>query len=91
MSGKKSLSLPKETTYVYKLYDGWRRLLYVGATVNVKIRLGGHILTSDWYPKVKYKVSIPYSTRRQAFIAEKKAIQYENPIYNRQRVRQIVK
>jgi predicted GIY-YIG superfamily endonuclease len=72
-------------TAVYRLYDAAGRLLYVGVTDHLRVRLGQHAKDKSWWPEVASRTIAWYGTRQEAEDAETKAIGEEKPIHNKVR------
>lgn len=68
--------------YVYRLYDLEDRLLYIGATYSVKLRMEHHRYQTPWFSEVARVEAETFPTRRDAFTAEARAIYAESPLYN---------
>lgn len=69
-------------TALYRHYDEGFNLLYVGISLSAINRLAQHNDVSSWADKIR-KVTVEYfPNRRDAEIAETKAIREEGPIYN---------
>jgi len=77
--------------YVYRLYDARGRLLYIGKTFNVGIRLlwgpCAHAGTKEWWPEVAYANVSVYLSDADALAAEAHAIRRERPSMNIHRPR----
>lgn len=69
-------------TYLYRHFDGYGRLLYVGISSNAIARLAGHKASSVWFPQIRRVEIEPYPDRAAALAAERTAIDMEKPIYN---------
>lgn len=67
---------------VYRAFDTYGRLLYVGQTRNVEQRLREHSTLSAWWLFHKTVEVTPYATREEAMAAEAEAIQTEYPRWN---------
>lgn len=68
--------------YVYRCYDDFDRLVYVGCSGTPKTRLDTHRGTSWWYPQVARVRCVVYRTRSKALAMESEAIATENPRWN---------
>lgn len=69
-------------TCVYRVFDAQGRLLYVGITYSVFLRLGKH---NDNAPWAHYATTITlerFKTREEAEAAEAEAILTEDPVWN---------
>lgn len=58
-------------------------LLYVGISINALKRLGQHRDRSHWFNQINRIEMEKFETREQAIFAEIKAIQTENPKFNK--------
>lgn len=68
---------------LYRHFGIGSKLLYVGISYNALHRLCSHASNSTWYEEI-IKVEIEhYPSLRLALDAEKKAIETENPSYNK--------
>lgn len=76
------LNLP-DTFYIYAYLDADRNLLYVGKTRAMQGRNAAHHRSSAWYPLAS-EVRILWTTsdRREALLAEAKAIRELSPAFN---------
>lgn len=74
-----------ERTALYRCFDSNGDLLYVGITKNIGMRWQKHSSASVWWPQVRRQTIDWYDTRTAAEIAERIAIQAEDPKYNRYR------
>ena len=75
-------------TALYRHYDAANRLLYVGISLSQSSRLEQHMQDSKWAADIA-TIKIEYfSSRNEAFHAEKTAIQAEYPIWNLQHNRE---
>jgi hypothetical protein len=72
----------EEATDLYRLFDEDGQLLYVGMSCDVWRRQADHRNRSDWYELVVRTEVESYPSRYKALLAEREAIQTENPIYN---------
>lgn len=70
---------------LYRLYDDRDRLLYVGITNSVGARFKEHEATKEWWSEVWSSRWEWFATRAIALKAEKDAIWFEQPVYNRDR------
>jgi predicted GIY-YIG superfamily endonuclease len=71
-----------EPTALYRFYDGAGALLYVGISRNPAARWAQHATEKTWWPRVARKTVEMYGSRREAEIAEGKAIRSESPLHN---------
>lgn len=69
--------------YVYRHYDVWGRLLYIGFSMDVEARSIRHLQCSAWGDVVGRIDVARYGTRKDALAAEKRAITDEAPPFNR--------
>jgi len=67
---------------LYRHFDKDCNLLYVGASLNVVSRLIGHKQQSHWFEQIVRIEIEKFSTRKDSFIAERKAIKDEKPLHN---------
>ena len=67
---------------LYRHFNEWGELLYVGVSLSAAVRLGGHRNTSGWFSEIAFITIEHFDTREDALIAEEIAIQKEDPIYN---------
>lgn len=72
-----------QETDLYRHYDGNGRLLYVGISLSAINRMSNHKQTSGWSKLVATIKIERYNTRKEALDAEARAIQEENPPYNK--------
>lgn len=70
-------------TALYRVYDAEGTLLYIGISQNPDVRFGQHSQTKDWWGEVTDRKVEWLPTRAEAAVAEKAAIQAENPHWNR--------
>jgi predicted GIY-YIG superfamily endonuclease len=68
---------------VYRCYDAAGRVIYIGATSDIRKRLKVHRRDSPWFSEVFAVESTVYPERWLAFYAEGQAIRDENPRHNR--------
>jgi len=71
------------TTELYRHYDSWGRLLYVGVSLSSLGRLADHRTTCSWFKLIKMIAVDLYPTRALALQAERDAIEKEKPYFNR--------
>jgi hypothetical protein len=69
--------------HVYRMYDSAGRLLYIGQSISLAERLGGHRAGSEWWPDVRTIRVEPHADLLAARSAESAAIRAERPIHNR--------
>lgn len=67
---------------LYRHYDGSGNLLYVGISYSVLKRLSEHSNKAFWFPQIRRIEIEHYTDRKAAVIAERRAIDTENPKYN---------
>lgn len=70
-------------TQLYRLFDAEGRLLYVGVSHSAHVRFYQHKSGSEWSGLIEEMKVEDFATRKEALSAEKRAINYENPIYNK--------
>lgn len=68
-------------TQLYRHFDEFGNLLYVGISMCACTRMLGH-KKSEWFRAIRTITITPYRTRKQAILAEFKAIKSEKPKYN---------
>jgi hypothetical protein len=71
------------TAYVYRHYDVWGRLLYIGFSMDVEARSIRHLQCSTWGDVIGRIDIARFGTRKDALAAEKRAIADESPPFNR--------
>jgi len=76
------MKLDQERTYVYRLWDNDKNLLYVGVSNNWANRINQHKQQKQWSGQISSVTVEEFASRYEALAAESKAIQTENPIYN---------
>lgn len=69
--------------YVYRYYDRYGMLLYVGCTNCFWPRDNSHRQTQRWYHEVAWTEVWSYSSIEEAADAELAALRSENPMFNR--------
>lgn len=76
-------ALSEKPTCLYRLYDVFGRLLYAGITADLARRWKEHRSEhrSWWYQVTERRVQW-FPSRRQAWRAERQAVQAELPLYN---------
>lgn len=67
---------------LYRHFSEDGRLLYVGISLCTVVRLGDHSRDSEWFDQIRRIEIEKFCSRREAVIAEGKAISNEAPIYN---------
>lgn len=77
--------VPARGTKVYRLYDDWGVLLYVGVTCRQTLseRFNAHRRSARWWPLVAALEVETYERNHEALAAEVAAIRAEIPVYNR--------
>jgi len=70
------------STDLYRHFDSNGNLLYVGISLSTLNRLGQHRDNSHWFNTISSVTIEKYNTRKEALIAEKKAITKEKPLHN---------
>lgn len=68
--------------YVYRIYDKFDRLLYVGRSNDVRRRIEEHKATSDWMRRAYRFTTQEYRTLEEVMAAEMGAITSERPLFN---------
>lgn len=67
---------------LYRFYDHYYNLLYVGITSSLGHRLGQHEASKSWWDQVRHVDVEHFDTRKEVEIAEIRAIKLERPAYN---------
>lgn len=75
------------TAYVYRHYDAWGRLLYIGFSMDVEARSIKHFQCSSWGDVIGRIDIARFRTRQEALAAERHAIADEAPLFNRSNMR----
>jgi predicted GIY-YIG superfamily endonuclease len=75
-----------EKTALYRFYDRDNNLLYVGISKDWLFRLETHKKDKSWIQEVANVKIAWYTTRINAELAERSAIRWESPKYNKQSV-----
>jgi len=70
------------TTYLYRYFDKENRLLYVGISKNVVVRLTQHEQHSHWFDLISQITITKFPNRKDAELAEQIAIIEERPLFN---------
>jgi predicted GIY-YIG superfamily endonuclease len=70
-------------TWLYRHFDDAGVLLYVGITDDLAQRRREHEHSSDWFARVVETMTVRYPTRVAAVEAERMAIAFERPAFNR--------
>lgn len=68
--------------YVYRVYDGWNQLLYVGFTASPHRRFIAHKCNSAWFPLMHRVEFESHPTVWVARAHEEHAIRTERPVFN---------
>jgi len=68
--------------FLYRYFDRFNTLLYIGISNNSLTRFKQHIKSSIWIEFASYSHIETYKTREEALKAEKEAILNENPLFN---------
>lgn len=71
-----------ESVAVYRLFNRWGALLYVGIAADPKNRLLQHECEKDWWWSVFEHTVTWYRSRAEAAVEESRAIIYEMPAHN---------
>ena len=75
-------STADKSTYLYRYYDRFGTLLYVGITDNPEQRSKTHASTKFWWNDVADKQHMAFETREQALWAEWAVITTCHPLHN---------
>lgn len=67
---------------VYRHYDKFGNLLYVGCTTDPETRLSGHKSVSSWYKQIAKIEMEHFDTRQQALAEEERQIKALSPLHN---------
>ena len=78
-----AVEISGEPTALYRFHDAAGRLLYVGISRNLVARWAQHETEKPWWPEVVRKTVVMYGSRREAEIAEGRAIRSESPLHNK--------
>lgn len=77
------LPLPEtRPTCVYRHFDDQGRLLYVGTSIDLPNRTGGHRRSKHWFHEVHKTTEQWFDDHQEALAAERAAIRDEAPAYN---------
>ncbi|MYS74483.1 GIY-YIG nuclease family protein [Streptomyces sp. SID5926] len=74
---------PNRATAVYRFFDRQGRLMYVGIAYDPAERWKHHAAKTRWWKDTADNTIEWYDTRAEAERAEKVALRYEKPIYNK--------
>lgn len=69
-------------TYVYRLWDAQKELLYVGISKSLMTRIDQHAKGKSWADEIDSVTAKAYASRDAARAAEIQAIRSENPKHN---------
>src|SRR5690348_10078875 len=72
----------ERTPLVYRVYDDTDRLIYIGATSNLKQRLDHHRSAAWWWGLAGRVTKVEQPNMECAFIVEHAAIRAERPAFN---------
>jgi len=75
--------LHAKPTQLYRHFNAEGQLLYVGVSLRSMKRLAEHKNNSDWFNEITRVDIEHFSDRKTAMDAERKAVQEENPKYNK--------
>lgn len=67
---------------LYRAFDLEGRLLYIGSTNDVRLRMDQHRKSAQWFSRMALFTTEPFATEDEVRIAERAAIQNEQPPYN---------
>lgn len=73
----------EDITYVYIASDLRGRIIYVGITHDVYVRMAGHSRNSAWYPQMRHLRTEVHRTREDAGRRERELIRLYCPPYNK--------
>jgi hypothetical protein len=79
---RRQVADPSATHYVYRLYDGSGRLLYVGISDRGPVRLVEHYRRKPWFIDVERVEFERYASRRESEDRERHLIRTGHPRYN---------
>lgn len=71
------------STLLYRFHDHDGHLLYVGVTNRPAERWGTHRRKAPWWPLARHVTVTRYAANWLALDAERAAIRFEGPIFNR--------
>lgn len=77
-----SRPLPERTTYVYRAFEAFGPLLYIGITHDVDARMRQHRRSSPWFQLADHITVAQYRDRATAARVEANAIVRERPTDN---------
>ena len=78
----KRYSSPDDPHAVYRIYDKFRRVIYIGCSVDPEARVVAHSMTADWRDEIETWAAEWYTDRAEARTAERAAIEAEDPDHN---------
>lgn len=67
---------------VYRYFDKYGVLLYVGCSLNARTRLAGHRARAEWFDQIARMTIEDFPSKEDGLNAERAAIRSENPKYN---------
>lgn len=76
---------------LYRFYDVYERLLYIGITSDPRSRFGQHRASKDWWGNVAVRELTYWPSREALEEAEREAIRAENPRHNKVRYEEAVR
>ena len=68
--------------HLYRHFDEWENLLYVGVSLSTIQRLAQHKHHSHWFNSIEKVTIEQFPSREEALDAERTAIQKEDPLHN---------
>lgn len=74
---------PNRATAVYRFFDATGQLLYVGIAYDPSERWKHHAAKTRWWKEAVDNTIEWYDSRAEAERAEKVALRYEKPVYNK--------
>lgn len=69
--------------HLYRHFDASGLLLYVGISLSVFKRLAQHRQVSPWFDLITKVTIETYTSREEALVAERKAVEQESPKFNK--------
>lgn len=78
-----SVHRASDETYVYRFFDSADRLLYIGATNDLRTRIKAHQRTKPWWPEVARIEAMPFEFHCQAFEQERVELLERRPVHSR--------
>lgn len=73
-------------TNLYRHFDANGALLYIGVSLNALKRLSQHQNLSPWFASISNVTIETFETKQEALLAERHAIERENPKFNIERL-----